>query len=125
LRRVRAELASFAASARRFTRSVSPDGTGIDEEGIEERKVTNVLRERDGGTTTIEFLAEGSVTAYFPSPLRDADSTLSLGGEELTLTLLSSDPLASDPDEEIESGQWGIAGEPMSAERVRKMASGQ
>jgi hypothetical protein len=65
-------------------------------ERIGERRVTNVLRERDGGTTTIEFLAGGSVIAYFPSPLRDADSTLSLGGEELTLTPLSSDPFASD-----------------------------
>ena len=63
---------------------------------IAERKVTSVVRQRDGGTTTIEFEADGSAVAYFPVASSDETSTLTAGGDELELTLLSSDPDETD-----------------------------
>ena len=68
-------------------------------ERVDERAVTSVVRQRDGGTTTIQFRAGGSAIAYaiayFPTPSRDEDSTLSLDGNGQKLTLLSSNPATS------------------------------
>lgn len=63
---------------------------------VAEREVTSVVRQRDGGTTTIEFVADGDAVAYFPAASRDEPSTLTVAGDELELTLLSSDPSEAD-----------------------------
>jgi hypothetical protein len=51
-----------------------------------ERKVSRVERQRDGGTTEISFELEGAAAlAYFPAPMRNEPSRLSVGGSEWAL----------------------------------------
>ena len=53
-----------------------------------EREVTSVVRAKDGGTTTIQFMLDGAAaTALFPSPLEAGAPSLAAEGATHTLTL--------------------------------------
>jgi hypothetical protein len=52
-----------------------------------ERKVSQVTRARDGGTTDIQFDLDGATaTAHFPSALTGGTTTLTAAGRALTIT---------------------------------------
>ena len=64
-------------------------------ERVEEYEVTEVIRARDGGTTTITFLEETNASAYFPAPSLAANAVLTENGSKQDLTMLSTSPDAS------------------------------
>jgi len=65
-------------------------------ESLVERKVSQVLRARDGGTTDIHFDLDGtSAVAHFPAPSRGGPATLTAGGRLLTI---STQPAGTRPE---------------------------